>query len=555
MFSSNTVAKQRNDQFHLLKYANLKRKQGIFNDVTIRIDGKCFPANRLVLSCYSKFFETMFQTEMKEKYQNTVNMNTVDEKTMQNVIDFIYTGKIVIDDENVIGLLSAADYLLMDDVKQYCFEFLESNITFDNCFTVFDASILYENKSLQNKICEQISKDFDTVVIKNEFKHLSKDKLCFCLTNINRNLVEETSIYNAIITWTNHDLEKRKNKFTDLFQLVKFDRLSLDFLINVALNENLIEQNLICLNNLKSTLSKQIEEMNLTKSGSKILSIGGLKSLSNVIKVYENQAKNTIEYPDLPIECRCHCSMVLNNIIYVIGGLNSDDNTTNQVWKMDLKQKNLKWKQTASLSEFNCMMGATVYNDALIVAGGTNESTISLASSEIYWKPIDEWKTLSPLNQARYANELVSSDDGVFCLGGYDGENELSSVEHLSDLKSQWEFVKPMLTPRMWFAAVNCKGIVFAIGGMSKSYNDTSTLNSVEKYNFEEDKWTYVSDMNIERRAHSACVFQDKIYVVGGVNNNGSIVREIECYDIATNRWSIIGKTVDELLNHQLVTI
>ena len=331
MFASNTVTKQRNDHFQLLKYANLKRKQGVFNDVTIKINNKCFSAKRLILSCFSEFFETMFQTEMKEKYQNTVDMNKIDEKSMQIIIDYIYTGIIVIDEENVIGLLSAADYLLMDDVKLYCFEFLESNVTSDNCFIVFDASILYENESLQNKVCDQISKDFDTVVEKDEFKHLSMDKLLFCLSNINRKLVEETSIYNAIITWTNHDLENRESEFAQLFQLITLDRLSLDFLVKVALNEKLVEQSLICFNKLKSTLSKQIEEMNSTESGSKIISLGGSKTLSKVIKVYEHHVENIIKYPDLPIKCLCHCSLFLSNTVYVIGGSNDDDNATDQV--------------------------------------------------------------------------------------------------------------------------------------------------------------------------------------------------------------------------------
>ena len=57
-----------------------------------------------------------------------------------------------------MSLLSAADYLLMDIIKQYYFEFLESNITSDNCFIVFNASILYENKSLEKKLVSKLAK-------------------------------------------------------------------------------------------------------------------------------------------------------------------------------------------------------------------------------------------------------------------------------------------------------------------------------------------------------------------------------------------------------------
>ena len=92
-----------------------------FNDFTIKVQNKTFPANRMVLSCYSKFFEKTFQVEMKEKYENSVTIHNMSTKSMQTIIDFIYTGKIVIDNESVIDLLSAADYLFVDEVKQYFF--------------------------------------------------------------------------------------------------------------------------------------------------------------------------------------------------------------------------------------------------------------------------------------------------------------------------------------------------------------------------------------------------------------------------------------------------
>jgi len=45
---------------------------GGFNDVTVEERGESIPANRMVLACYSKFFESMFLSPIKERYQNTV---------------------------------------------------------------------------------------------------------------------------------------------------------------------------------------------------------------------------------------------------------------------------------------------------------------------------------------------------------------------------------------------------------------------------------------------------------------------------------------------------
>ena len=50
----------------------------------------------MVLSCYSKFFVKAFQVEMKEKYENSVTIHNMSTKSMQTIIDFIYTGKITL---------------------------------------------------------------------------------------------------------------------------------------------------------------------------------------------------------------------------------------------------------------------------------------------------------------------------------------------------------------------------------------------------------------------------------------------------------------------------
>ena len=42
---------------------------------------------------------------------------------MKHLIEFIYTGTIAINNDNALDLLSIADYLQIDEAKQFCFEF------------------------------------------------------------------------------------------------------------------------------------------------------------------------------------------------------------------------------------------------------------------------------------------------------------------------------------------------------------------------------------------------------------------------------------------------
>ena len=87
---------------NVLQYANQKRNNGLFIDVTIKAGDQTIAANRLILSCCSPFFEAMFDLEMKEKYQNPVQIHEVDGAAVKSVVDFMYSGEVKITSENVM---------------------------------------------------------------------------------------------------------------------------------------------------------------------------------------------------------------------------------------------------------------------------------------------------------------------------------------------------------------------------------------------------------------------------------------------------------------------
>ena len=65
-------------QAKLLQYATTKRNDGDFNDTTIQAGAESIPANKMVLACYSGFFESIFSLPFKEKYQNRVEIEEFD---------------------------------------------------------------------------------------------------------------------------------------------------------------------------------------------------------------------------------------------------------------------------------------------------------------------------------------------------------------------------------------------------------------------------------------------------------------------------------------------
>lgn len=84
-----------------------------------------------------------------------------------------------------------------------------------------------------------------------------------------------------------------------------------------------------------------------------------------------------------------------------------------------------------------------------------------------------------------------------------------------------------------------CKGQVFVLGGFSGK----SRLNSVERYQIKEDKWTVVAPMKDKRHYLSACSINDEfIYAFGGFfgSTEQEINDSIEMYEVEKNIWQML---------------
>ena len=244
---SYSVIRQRDVNVNLLDYANKNRDQGFFSDVTILAGNQTIPANRLELSCHSTYLEGMFKFQERNfTTENIIEIKTVNGEALKALIDFIYTGSITISDQNVKDLLSAAHYLQMNEVQQFCFEFLRYNITVDNSLNLLKIAGQYKNEGLIKEIQQYISINLDKVLQTDDFKHLSNEELVSCISKLDRIQTKESSMFKAIVAWINHENEARKTHFSALFKLINLAKITPEYLIEIVLEETLVTNSTDC---------------------------------------------------------------------------------------------------------------------------------------------------------------------------------------------------------------------------------------------------------------------------------------------------------------------
>lgn len=97
----------------LLMNLFLLRQNSRFCDVEIVAGGRVFNAHRIILSASSAYFEAMFRPELglSEGRQRSVVLYSIDPNILQMLLDFIYTGRIEINQVSCIILCSIDRFL------------------------------------------------------------------------------------------------------------------------------------------------------------------------------------------------------------------------------------------------------------------------------------------------------------------------------------------------------------------------------------------------------------------------------------------------------------
>ena len=515
-------------QAKLLAFANSNRIDGNFNDVIIHAGAESIPANRMVLACYSQYFKSMF---LSQPNQSTVEIQEFDGQTIKSVIEYFYTGKIDINTNNVMTLLGTADFLQVDEVKKMCFDYLETSLTVDNCIDTVQAFISYNNPSSHRRIYQFISKNFDETAKTKNFKDLSKQDLMQLMENLDRNKVQESSLYNATINWVKHQ-QNRSVEFSSLFLLLDLQKLSSNFMLDRIAEEPLVKASNICLNVMLSCFKTNNAQQQQSKA-SKILCVGRTQNRT-LIEIHNGVVKSQSKYPYLPHDFSIiQCTLKLDDYIYCI--VECIDEIL-EAYRLNLKEANSEWEEFACIGEIRKGFGATVWNGKLVVTGGYKDFLSNLNFAQLYEPRYDEWKNIEHMICGRYDHALVVANNKLFAIGGRDADNnDLASVEVLNNETEKWTEMKSMLRKRSSLAAVTCDNFIYAIGGR---FSNNSKLQSMERYDCAKDEWIFVKRINEIRSGHAACVLDGKIFVVGGKSEDEKVVRTIECYDPERNTWT-----------------
>ena len=191
--------------------------------------------------------------------------------------------------------------------------------------------------------------------------------------------------------------------------------------------------------------------------------------------------------------------------------------------------------------------GVAVVNGKIyVIGGGESGGAFGYNVVEVYDPLSNSWTTKAPMPTARYGLQALAVYGLIYAIGGYGfGPNSqdnnyaaVSTVEVYDPANDTWGSDYPMPTPRRTFSASVFDNKIYVFGGIGHALN----LAEVEVFDPVTNSWSYKAAMPTARAGSCATTFGNAIYVLGGESISGNGPSEdlniVERYDPSTNSWT-----------------
>ena len=216
------------------------KNSNTFCDVHIKVSEKVIHGHKVILAAGSLYFRTMFTVGLAESKQSEITMNGLDFQAIDSLVDYTYTGELLLTMESAPNLLYAASMLQFDRIRDACVSYLSDHLSVDNCSGMSSLAKLLDCQELSEAADAYFLHNFLEVVEQGELEHLSVEIMERLISSSELNVQNEEQVLEAVIGWIKFDIDARKCHLSRLLKLVRLQLLRFSYFLDNVCNERLI---------------------------------------------------------------------------------------------------------------------------------------------------------------------------------------------------------------------------------------------------------------------------------------------------------------------------
>ena len=533
----------------MMKGLDTRRKNEQFCDVILEVgsgdDQARLNAHRIVLCVASPFFDNALNSDMKEKKEGVIRLEETSKAVMEEVLDYMYTGHVDINENNAHELLVKADYFLIPSLKVLASKFIMQTLSLSNCIVAYYLALKYRCEELLKGAKDFIHANFVSVAETEEFLNMSSKEVQEWISSDEISIRGEEEVFEVVVKWIEaNSCRNNLRCFYDLFQHVRLVYVPLHYLSKVILPHRFVNARKKCLDSALdaiSCISEGTEEHFFSQSPRKclrtheetIVACGQRKTLC-----YLPSEDKWYKLADLlsPHNSYNTALSTCHGKLYLIGG--NLYSSTSERYEPSLNLWTSGKAPESDVSETRGCSAAATLQGFLYVVGGKSESDDfkRLSTVQKYNPDTNVWQEVSPLSSPRSSVCAVADGSYLYAIGGMCETGKfMNIVERFNPTNNTWSKCRSTLARRRHAAGAAIKQKVFVFGGL----RDRSEADSCEVYDPTTDIWTGISSAVAPRGYTSAVSFKGHIYVLGCFQSEDGSGQEmsLRAYDVDNNRW------------------
>ncbi len=257
------------------------------------------------------------------------------------------------------------------------------------------------------------------------------------------------------------------------------------------------------------------------------------------------------DIPPMPYPRVGMCAARVEGTIYLIGGAqglqgrnieNLMGTSTVQAFNFDTKTWETNIAPLETPRVFAC---AVMLNDSIYVMGGVDSLGNVLSSVEVYDPSLNKWHYATSMKLARKGAAAVAFDSYIFVFGGGGMMGSpYSEVEAYSVENGTWKVTYPMALARAYHKVFRVNGSVYIFGGNSGTFG---LVNVIERYVPTIGTVEIAVTLRSPRMLFGIAEKEDSVFVISGQNGTGNADIHIELLDFhqqGAERDTVISQTL-----------
>ncbi|XP_029345666.1 kelch-like protein 2 isoform X2 [Acyrthosiphon pisum] len=392
----------------------------VFCDIKLETDdGTVVLGHKVVLVSASPYFRAMF-TSFEEKNKDHIIIKELNSTILQLLVNYIYSGEIIVNEENVKDMLAAADLIQFDYIRAACEEFLQTQLNPSNCLGIRALADLHNCTELMSSSDAYIKKQFLEVVKYNEFLSLSPEEVIQLISCSDLAVTFEENVFESVMNWVKHELSCRKLFLPDLMEHVRLPLTSKPYLLDNVVEEPLLKNCHKCkdyvLEAIQFHLIKSQKIMTIPKTiRCKPRQSGGLQKVILMLSYSPVMNKTFMSWYDPPNnlchiaqemneDCHpTHLALIADQFVVAVGRIQNSSmfcRSDQFIQMLDLFSRKSSCVPMVTMLVDRDRLGVGVLNNSIYAVGGENGS-ICLNSVEVFDVNFEEWRMVSCMANKR----------------------------------------------------------------------------------------------------------------------------------------------------------